>query len=63
MSVIEKRAINKHMAHKEGVVDHYYNIGHITKKSSRGHQLLKKTFNLDKSDNKIETRNRVGNFS
>ena len=49
MNVVEKRAINEHMAHKEGTADHYYNIGHITKKSSRGHQLLKKTLNLDTS--------------
>ena len=38
-----------HMAHKEETADHYYNIGHITKKSARGHQLLKKSLGLDTS--------------
>lgn len=49
MDVVEKRAIHEHMAHKEETADHYYNIGHITKKSARGHQLLKKTLGLDTS--------------
>ena len=49
MDVIEKRAIHKHMAHKEETADHYYNIGHITKKSAQGHQLLKKSLGLDTS--------------
>ena len=49
MDVVEKRAIHEHMAHKEQTADHYYNIGHITKKSARGHQLLKKSLGLDTS--------------
>ena len=49
MDVVEKRAIYEHMAHKEETADHYYNIGHITKKSARGHQLLKKSLGLDSS--------------
>ena len=49
MDVVEKRAIHEHMAHKEETADHYYNIGHITKKSARGHQLLKKSLGLDSS--------------
>jgi len=49
MDVVEKRAIHEHMAHKEETADHYYNIGHITKKSARGHQLLKKSLGLDTS--------------
>ena len=55
MNVVEKKAIHEHMAHKEETADHYYNIGHITKKSSRGHQLLKKTLGLDTS---VATRSR-----
>ncbi|KAL9969361.1 hypothetical protein ACROYT_G021567 [Oculina patagonica] len=35
MDIVEKRAIHEHMAHKEETVDHFYNIGHITKKSSK----------------------------
>jgi hypothetical protein len=49
MDVVEKRAIHEHIAHKEETADHYYNIGHITKKSARGHQLLKKSLGLDTS--------------
>lgn len=49
MDIVEKRAIHEHMAHKEETADHYYNIGHITKKSARGHQLLKKSLGLDTS--------------
>ena len=37
------------MAHKEETADHHYKIGNITKKSARGHQLLKKSFGLDTS--------------
>ena len=48
------------MAHKEGTVDNYYNIRHITKKSSRGHQLLKKTLNFDTS---VKTRSKQGTES
>lgn len=49
MDIVEKRAIHEHMAHKEATSDHYYNIGHITKTSSKVHQLLKKTLGLDRS--------------
>ena len=49
MDVVEKRVIHEHMAHKEETADHYYNIGYITKKSARGHQLLKKSLGLDSS--------------
>ena len=49
MNVVEKKAVHEHMAYKEETADHYYNIVHITKKSSRGHQLLKKTLGLDTS--------------
>ena len=49
MNIVEKKAIHEHMAHKEETADDYYNIGHIRKKSSRGHQLLKKTPGLDTS--------------
>ena len=34
---------------EEETADHYYNIGHITKKSARGHQLLRKSLGLDTS--------------
>ena len=60
MDIVEKRAIHEHMAHKEVTADHYYNIGHITKKSSKGHQLLKKSLGLDRSVlTMIETRHQV----
>lgn len=55
MNVVEKKAVHEHMAYKEETADHYYNIVHITKKSSRGHQLLKKTLGLDTS---VATRSR-----
>jgi len=49
MDIVEKRAIHEHMAPKEEMADHYYNIDHITKKSAQGHQLLKKSLGLDTS--------------
>ena len=49
MNVVEKRTVHEDIAHKEEIADHYYNIGHITKKSSRGHQLMKKTLGLNTS--------------
>ena len=55
MNVVEKRAVREHIAHKEETADHYYNIGHITKKSSRGHQPLMKTLDLNTS---VATRSR-----
>lgn len=55
MNVVEKRAVREHIAHKEETADHYYNIGHITKKSSRGHQPLMKTLGLNTS---VATRSR-----
>ena len=55
MNVVEKKAVHEHMAYKEETADHYYNIVHITKKSSRCHQLLKKTLGLDTS---VATRSR-----
>lgn len=60
MSVVEKRAIHEHMAHREETADHYYNIGHITKKSSRGHQLLKQSLGLDTS---VATKTKSGTKS
>ena len=60
LHVVEKRAIHEHMAHKEATADHYYNIGHITKKSVRGHQLLKVTWLGYVSGYKI--KHQVGKF-
>lgn len=60
MDIVQKRAIHEHMAHKEVTADHYYNIGHITKKSSKGHQLLKKSLGLDRS---VLTRSKPGTKS
>ena len=57
MNIVEKRAIHEHMGHREETADHYYNVGHITKKSSRGHQLLKKSLGLDTS---VATRTKSG---
>ena len=60
MNIVEKRAIHEHMAHREETADHYYNVGQITKKSSRGHQLLKKSLGLDTS---VATRTKSGSVS
>ena len=61
MDVVEKRAIHEHMAHKEETADHYYNIGHITKKSARGHPLLKKSLGLDSSVAKTKSDTKSAN--
>ncbi|KAL9982841.1 hypothetical protein ACROYT_G004950 [Oculina patagonica] len=48
----EKRAVRRlrrRKPGKEGLWITIYNIGHITKKSSKCHQLLKKTLGLDRS--------------
>ena len=64
MNVVEKRAVREHIAHKEETADHYYNIGHITKKVLQRSPATDEDSGFEyASGNKIKIRNQVGKFS